>query len=482
LDIVEISREVAKASDFFIPWNHRVLSDPRTELILQDGRAHLELTRRKYDVISSEPSNPWMAGLAALFTEEFFSLARERLHDDGIFVQFIHGYQMDWPTFALVGRTFAHVFPNSLLVRTLGVDFLLVGLKGKRGLDEKNAEKNLKYAQKSRNITMANHRILFHLIINEDLKRVFGKGPLNTDDRPRLEFAAPRLMHTRDWTIPKRVRPKQWLRAGTRRIISEDMRDVQRQIDFAAFALSFPGIKMASQNLVNLQRATPSQRRRLQGIVEKHCKSQVVRDLSFVHDKKLRKTCLSVQTKAVEQRVGALSDKAPAYVHLGDLHLENGSFDEAKAYYSRALKIEPGNASAHFGLGNLHLGQHRTAEAITHYSEALKTNPFAKDVLNNLAWIFATQENAKFRNGERAVELALRASDMNGSKDASLLDTLAAAYAEAGQFDQARRTAEKAVALAQSRGDRALARKIEQRLTLYRSHRPFHEKMSSTKP
>ena len=55
LDIVDINDQVVEASDFFIPWNHNVLSDPRTNLIIQDGRAHLDLTVRRYDVIISEP-------------------------------------------------------------------------------------------------------------------------------------------------------------------------------------------------------------------------------------------------------------------------------------------------------------------------------------------------------------------------------------------------------------------------------------------
>ena len=71
LDILEIKDQVVEASDFFIPWNNNVLSDPKTNLIIQDARAHLQLTGQKYDVIISEPSNPWMAGLAALFTVNF---------------------------------------------------------------------------------------------------------------------------------------------------------------------------------------------------------------------------------------------------------------------------------------------------------------------------------------------------------------------------------------------------------------------------
>ena len=121
LDIIEISDQVVSASNFFAPWNNQVLSNPKTELIIQDGRAHLELTERTYDVIIAEPSNPWMAGLASLFTKDFFLLARKGLNEDGIFIQFFHSYQMDWYTFALVGRTFSQVFPNSILHYTIPV-------------------------------------------------------------------------------------------------------------------------------------------------------------------------------------------------------------------------------------------------------------------------------------------------------------------------------------------------------------------------
>ena len=102
---------------------------------MQDGRNHLELTKERYDVIISEPSNPWMAGMANVFTREYFETARARSTKDGIFVQWIHSYDIDWPTFAMVGRTFADVFPEGLLMRMLSSDFLLVGFAGPRALD-----------------------------------------------------------------------------------------------------------------------------------------------------------------------------------------------------------------------------------------------------------------------------------------------------------------------------------------------------------
>lgn len=86
LDIVEINTKVIEAADlFFSPWNNNCLHDPRSRVLVQDGRNHLALTSSAYDVIISEPSNPWMAGLANLFSQEFFTLARARLKPGGIF-------------------------------------------------------------------------------------------------------------------------------------------------------------------------------------------------------------------------------------------------------------------------------------------------------------------------------------------------------------------------------------------------------------
>ncbi|MFC1853952.1 fused MFS/spermidine synthase, partial [candidate division CSSED10-310 bacterium] len=136
LDILEISREVVRASSYFNDWNNNVLSHPKANLIIQDGRTHLQHTRKNYDVIISEPSNPWMAGLATLYTRDFFELARARLNEKGIFVQFTHAYQTDWENFALIGRTFARVFPENMMLLTnpagYGNDYMLIGFKDQK--------------------------------------------------------------------------------------------------------------------------------------------------------------------------------------------------------------------------------------------------------------------------------------------------------------------------------------------------------------
>ncbi len=102
-DIVEISPEVVEASRFFDRENGRALATPGVRLIVGDGRSHLLLTPQRYDVIVSEPSNPWMAGVAALFTREFFEAARARLKPDGLLCQWAHTYDISSET--ICGRS-----------------------------------------------------------------------------------------------------------------------------------------------------------------------------------------------------------------------------------------------------------------------------------------------------------------------------------------------------------------------------------------
>ncbi|MHC4745684.1 MAG: tetratricopeptide repeat protein, partial [Planctomycetota bacterium] len=355
-----------------LPWNNNVLSDPKTNLIIQDARAHLQLTKEKYDVIISEPSNPWMAGLATLFTREFFSFAEEKLNDDGIFVQFFHSYQMDWAAFSLIGRTFAQVFPNSLLVLTepskIGEDYLLVGFKGKDRLILENAERKLSCIQQSKNVTLSDPKLLYRLIVSEDLQRLFGPGPVNTDSRPRLEFAAPKLMYHNDPMIMRNIQSKKWLTPETRNIVQQVTTDVDAQIDFAAYALS---IYLPVRDMVDLSKATPLQKERFFKLMETYCADNSV-DYSIFKNDELKQRCRSVQIEAIESRIALMPDKAASHFYLASLYSEKGMLDEVVANCSKALRIKPDYAEAHHNLGTAFTQQGRLDEAITHFTEALR--------------------------------------------------------------------------------------------------------------
>jgi spermidine synthase len=391
LDVLEISRQVVEASDFFRPWNNNVLSDPRTNLIIQDGRAHLQLTKRKYDVVVSEPSNPWMAGMATLFTRDFFGLVYDRLNEGGIFVQFIHSYQMDWPTFSLVGRTFACVFPNSVLVvtepSTLGIDYLLVGFKSSAGLVLDVARQNVIYAQKSANIVLSSPELLYRLVVSENLQELLGRGPVNTDNWSLLEFAAPKLMYYDDPAILKNIQTKKWLSPETKNIIERVTADTDAQIDFAAYALS---VNAPFRKMVDLSKTSPPQKERFFRLLESYCTDDTV-EFELFNDEELIQRCISVQIETIENRIGGVSDKALSYYFLADLYRRKGMLNEAMANYSKSLRLKPDNAEAHYNLGYTLVSAGRLGEAITHFTEALRLRPGFAAAHTELGYALAQQ-------------------------------------------------------------------------------------------
>ncbi len=127
VDVVELSPEVVEASTYFEDVNRRALADARTRLVRGDGRTHFSFTSRRYDVVISEPSNPWMAGVATLFTREFFQTVRGRLAPGGIFCQWAHTYDVSDDDLRSIVATFRASFPDGAMWLAGDGDLLLVG-------------------------------------------------------------------------------------------------------------------------------------------------------------------------------------------------------------------------------------------------------------------------------------------------------------------------------------------------------------------
>ena len=168
-------------------------------------------------------------------------------------------------------------------------------------------------------------------------------------------------------------------------------------------------------------------------------------------------------------------DHANACLNLGNAFLQKGSVDNAITQYQQALKIQPAFALAHNNLGHLLLQRGRVDEAIAHSQKALQLAPADPDVQNNLAWLLATCPKASLRNGDKAVQLAQRANELAGGKNPVMLRTLAAAFAEAGRFDDAVRSAQKAIELAQAAGRQDLAGQLNVDLKRYEAGLPLHQ-------
>ncbi|RMG43660.1 MAG: hypothetical protein D6718_11675, partial [Acidobacteria bacterium] len=138
LDIVEIEGAVLEAARLFDAHNHRPLDRPFTRVIVEDGRNYVAHTKRRYDAIISEPSNPWMSGASNLFTREFFREARRALRPGGKLLQWIHFYGMDEPTVLSVFRAITDEFPHvyGFLYTAEDTDFLMLATDRPLGPDD----------------------------------------------------------------------------------------------------------------------------------------------------------------------------------------------------------------------------------------------------------------------------------------------------------------------------------------------------------
>jgi Flp pilus assembly protein TadD len=173
--------------------------------------------------------------------------------------------------------------------------------------------------------------------------------------------------------------------------------------------------------------------------------------------------------------VAVTKDNYIAHENLAIALAEHGSVAPARTHLQEALRIKPDKDSVHFNLGLLCAVEGKPAEAVTHYRQALVLRPANSKALNNLAWLLATHPDAKNRDGAEAVRLAKRAVELTSRNDAEALDTLGAAYAEAGRFAEAASTAQQALGLARASVQTNLAAQIQARLRLYQSRQVYRE-------
>ncbi len=199
LEVVEIEPAMLEASRFFDHVNHRPLSDPRTSIVETDGRNFLEYSREMYDVVISEPSNPWIAGVASLFTVEHFWRARRRLAPGGVFGQWVQLYEISPENVKTIFATFSAVFPHVAAFSSMpkGTDLILIGSEQPIELSPEGFaaawQNDVVRAELQRAGISSPWDAYGLMFMNGDEIRTFIAGaPLNTDDNGLLEFAAPR--------------------------------------------------------------------------------------------------------------------------------------------------------------------------------------------------------------------------------------------------------------------------------------------------
>jgi tetratricopeptide (TPR) repeat protein len=165
----------------------------------------------------------------------------------------------------------------------------------------------------------------------------------------------------------------------------------------------------------------------------------------------------------------------PAYSLLGSALPQAGRVEQSITQLQNGVERDPDDVDVRFNLAKSLLQLRRADEALANFEEVLKHDPDNTEAQKNMAWVLATWPEARVRDGPRAVELAERANQLTDRRNPLITLTLAAAYAEAGRFSDAIKTAEHALQIANESGSVELAQTAREQLALYRSGKPLRE-------
>ncbi len=528
----------------------------RFNVIFGDGRSTLQGSGQKFDIIISEPSNPWLAGVGNLFTKEFFRTAKEHLTDDGVLAQWIQTYNFTFSDYLTIVRTLKTEFPHCGMVSVAnGADTILLASK-KPLVPDKAA------------LAKLHETIKTVPEMEADLKRWFG----TTD---------PALLLVRHYTLDEQTLGRLALFEGLfnyfkvahmgvlleklHQATLNDVQELMKKHDLAAwFGTKDQGAILAQLRTID--------EKRLAKAISEHQPEQLNTDLNlwlefdapqhlFAQPQGMESAAVQLQAAREEQwfkqlgrALGLDVDTADYFVALGTQYRIMGDMKSALNCYQEAIKLRgsKGHPEAYRGVAAIHIKNNGRREAIVVLRDLLKTHPDDVEALdalgqlllaqnqndeavvvfrrlvelypqqekfrfllsevllrqnkygdavpelralvsqhpnnalyhanlaqallmlkqsneaaeefrvalrlqpsigpgsknqtwaNNLAWLLATHPDAAVRNGAEAVEWASKSATAAASAkqlEADFLDTLAAAYAEAGQYDKAVETA-----------------------------------------
>jgi len=202
IDVVELEPAVIDAARFFRESNNDALDDPRVSMHVTDGRSFLFTGRKKYDIIISGVSDPWISGVSNLFTLEYFTELDKKLNDGGVVALWFQNYRITPKELRIGLHTFAEAFPYVSLWfhYTDTLDLVVIGSRTPHSFDmgllaEKMSSPPVKAGLARINIHTPFDVLDLFMIGNRDLRSYIGKTQINTDERPILEFSLPKLQY-----------------------------------------------------------------------------------------------------------------------------------------------------------------------------------------------------------------------------------------------------------------------------------------------
>ena len=445
--VIEIARGVPAAARLFAGPNRDALADPRVRLAIDDARAWLLARDERYDVIVSQPSNPWVAGVANLFTEEFYRLARGRLRPGGLMCQWVQAYRIAPDDLRSVVRAFLAAFPDGTLWEESagGADLFLLGGLGGRGIDPgalarapTAAWDDLGEPPRTGPIDL-----LARFAAGPDaLARFAGGTDPHTDDRLTLEWRAPLALFRddrgRDAAVPALPRepvtdhlaPSPAAQDPAFRVdLAQRLRQRQARLQAAAglrdadlMALREPALAAGLELLRagrSIEAASALQRAAM--AAPESANVHYLLGLAY------RGAGLAAPAAiAFEHAVETDPALTAAWNALGVQRLRAGDVDAAGQAFDEALRRDPGDAVARNNLGTIRLQAGDLAGAEAAFRTAAEDAPWLASARANLGVV------AHRRGDLRAAERELRAALALDPLDEEARFNLAAVLKDAG--------------------------------------------------
>ncbi len=428
LEVAEIEPAVIEGARFFGEKNGRIHDDPRVRFIHADGRNYLLAVDQRYDVIISEPSNPWIAGIGNLFTREYYELARANLTEGGVFGQWMQTYGMAPEDLRMVYRTFAEAFPDVSLWAVNDSDMLLIGT----GRPQRLRRADLTAALAGRPVAQRDLRDLgfvdatsvlaMYLMPKAALLKMAGDAEVNLDDVPRLEFSAPRNLGRDTTTLNAHLTKKYAVRPAVEDADPE--RDPTGRLALS-LAHGYRATRDRTRALEWVERALahwpadPEARLlRARLLLEEERPSASAEELGKVVGGPLPSLEAAVEVaKGLEAEdaipiLRRIIDRDPrvvvARMALAEALRQGGSPREAEREYREILRDRPADPRLFFGLGRSLLAQGAYAGALDALDEAARrgesSGEFQADRGETLMWL------GRYREAVEAYRQALRSN------------------------------------------------------------------------
>jgi spermidine synthase len=402
VELADLSRDILAHAAYFEDANEDVLSNPKVAVHINDGRQHLQMQPAgAYDLIVLEPPPIAYAGVSALYSREFYALARTRLKPDGYLSQWLPTYQVPSDTTLAMVRAFVDVFPQAVLLSGAESDLVLLGTNGDRiEIDPGHVADVLLTAAPVRadleRISLGSvHEIVGTFVGSsrtlDDATR--GVTPV-MDDRPLQEYGVRSMLsigHGVPGSIVELDRVAEWCpRCFVEGKPIPAVEPLDTYLNLLALAYGASRAEVA-----RVRRLSEGGGRRVAGsaylgaIVPESADTHNVLGVALA-----QKGQLDPAVAEFRQALALKPDNAATHWHLGAALASRGAYADATAHLARSVELDPQNSQAHSDLGFLLAVQGRLDEAADHLKQALALDPQSADARRNLELVQQQRQRA----------------------------------------------------------------------------------------